>query len=320
MGFGLHEDVNRAALQGKLSGIVCGSNTANWDPSTNGQLASWVDPESGQAVDLRFSSTDDILRAKQAIREQLGKFLKEHYPKLKIDLNRPIILYVGRFDAWQKGLDMFDPAMEEALAQGAQVICMGSQEDSRAKGILDALEEKYQEGVWFIRDFKNAEGRYDIQQGNADRPGIGSLIRAIADYMLIPSEFEPCGLVQFEGHANGVPTIACGTGGLADTIIESGEQWNGFLFQRLADWQGNAQKQEVRSTVRRALKHLEEMDTMDRQQMASRLMEQAKVVGWTNDNPTVMSPIDQYRLVYAQAMNRRDREKTLFLETGLGRS
>jgi ADP-glucose type glycogen/starch synthase len=318
LGFGLQKDVTHAALQGKLSGIVNGSNPGVWDPAKNRQLESWIDPETGKSIDLRFSSKDDILKAKKAIRTQLGKYLQKYFPNVKIDLQRPIILYVGRFDAWQKGLDMFDPAMEEALAQGAQVICMGSQEDDRAKGILDSLEKKYDDGVWFIRDFKNAEGRYDIQQGNSDRPGIGSLVRAIADYMLIPSEFEPCGLVQFEGHSNGVPTIACGTGGLADTIIESGDDWNGFLFQRLAKWQSKAQKDEVRSTVRKALEHLDTLDVTDKQEMASRLMEQAKAVGWTNDNPEAVTAIDQYRLVYAQAVGRRSNAGTLFLETGLG--
>ena len=54
-----------------------------------------------------------------------------------------------------------------------------------------------------------------------------------ADYMLVPSLFEPSGIVQQEAFASGTPVIAFRTGGLADTVFEydpNTKTGNGFLF------------------------------------------------------------------------------------------
>jgi starch synthase len=54
------------------------------------------------------------------------------------------------------------------------------------------------------------------------------LIFAGADFMLHPSKFEPCGIVQMEAMAYGCIPIVREVGGLADTVID---EENGFTFK-----------------------------------------------------------------------------------------
>jgi starch synthase len=56
---------------------------------------------------------------------------------------------------------------------------------------------------------------------------------AAADFALVPSRFEPCGLVQMYAQRYGALPIAHATGGLVDTIVDCDanlETGTGFLF------------------------------------------------------------------------------------------
>jgi starch synthase len=55
-----------------------------------------------------------------------------------------------------------------------------------------------------------------------------------ADFVLMPSRYEPCGLPQMIGSRYGVLPVAHKTGGLMDTIVNlnaPGNRGNGFLFE-----------------------------------------------------------------------------------------
>ena len=58
-------------------------------------------------------------------------------------------------------------------------------------------------------------------------------IFAAADIVLVPSRFEPCGLVQLYAQRYGALPVARATGGLVDTIVDCDaklETGTGFLF------------------------------------------------------------------------------------------
>ena len=62
---------------------------------------------------------------------------------------------------------------------------------------------------------------------------LSHLLEAGADFFLMPSRFEPCGLNQLYSMAYGTPPIVRHTGGLADTVeqyVEDGAKGDGFVF------------------------------------------------------------------------------------------
>jgi len=62
---------------------------------------------------------------------------------------------------------------------------------------------------------------------------IASQIYAASDFLLVPSRFEPCGLIQMIAMRYGTLPIARETGGLKDSIIDGVD---GFLFKKYSSF------------------------------------------------------------------------------------
>jgi 1,4-alpha-glucan branching enzyme len=310
LGEGIAFAVKKAAKLGKLIGIVNGSNPERWDPETDKGLLGWRDIDTGYPCPLDYSpEREDILEQKQESKVQLVKWIAKHGPAkaLKFDPEKPIVTYVGRLDAYQKGLDKLDEAIASTLKNGGQFVVMGSQEIGAASEILDMLEKKYPEGVLFIRDFKTQKGMYHYQQGDAEagRPGIGSVVRAASDFIMIPSSFEPCGIVQFEGWLFGSQAIGSRTGGLTNTIRTRKEGFinpNGYLFDRDSVETG------VGQVVAEAIHEWKTKTPDEKAQITRRLIADGRKCGW-DSTPEGMSPIQKYRFVYQSAIQRVTKRK-----------
>jgi len=315
--------VRRAAEDGKFHGIINGSNPDLWNPETNKALKEWKDPETGQPIDLTFSpQTKDLVAHKQMIRFQLYKALQKYYPEaLKAMnckspedfINNPLLLYVGRYDASQKGLDKFKPMMEAAHAKGGHFICMGTEEINGATEILDDLQGRAEELQcgWITRGHEQQSLKMQI--GNADRgaPALGPLIRASTDFCLVPSCFEPCGLVQGEGWLFGAPAIGTKTGGLADTIVSDREsaRFNGFTYPRLYDWNSPEQDIAAAKAVGEAITFWTSLDKEEKNRMISRLMVDGRRLSWTT-SPSGLSPVDRYLVTLKEAIEAKKVRQT----------
>ena len=235
LGEGVSFAVRQAAKVGKLAGIVNGVNTTRWNPETDPALVNWR-LRTDYPIDLSYGPDSvNPFEKKRNAKIELGNWIDKYMPAgrviakdkefggepFRLYPNRPLVCYVGRFDSYQKGLDRLDEAIQATLDNGGQFILMGSQEDSKATTILNTLESKYANNVLFIRDYKDENGRYHFQQGDPskDLTGIGSLVRAATDILYIPSRFEPCGLVQFEGWLFGALAIGSNTGVLLTLLF-----------------------------------------------------------------------------------------------------
>lgn len=300
-GEGVSFATREAAAQGKLTGIIHGSNPHSWNPEKDQALKNWKDPATGNPVDLTYGPNDsnaEIVRKKSQSKEQLSRWIAQNFPDAKLDVTKPIVTYVGRLDSYQKGLDKLEESIEATVKSGGQFIVMGSLEDEVATKILDKLQEKYKENVLFIRDYKDPNGRYHYQQGDANRQGCGSLIRAATDFLLIPSRFEPCGLVQFEGWLFGSLAIGSKVGGLADTIIPSEkdpENFNGYLFDRESKGADS-----ISSSIGKAIGDWKSLDDEKKGETIRRLISDGRKYSWT-DSPRGYSPVEKYRFVYENA-------------------
>ncbi|MBS0603887.1 MAG: glycogen/starch synthase [Verrucomicrobia bacterium] len=323
-GKGMQRPVRINASKGNVVGIVNG-NTNGWNPKTDAQLKKWIDPVTGNPIDLTYGPDDaDLAEKTIAIREQLVKYLNYH-DLGKIDPKKPIFFYVGRYDAYQKGIDKLPLIMKEAVKNGAQFICIGLEPDEKADAALKEMETYAKEidhqGVCIIRDFKRKDGRIHWQQGNScpeDKTGVqgfGNLLRAAVDVGIFPSIFEPCGLVQGEMHRMGVETAATATGGFVNTIITSGPNQNGYLFPRIPDWQSEQQDIEIQKTVQEAAeRNQEKLDALygDDPEARDQSVAQKRVImrnaansSWDKTFDGSLSPIDRMKRVYAKSLRNR---------------
>jgi starch synthase len=185
------------AYAGKLTGIVNGIDYAVWNPMT--------DP----AIVARFDAEDasNKGRCKSAILQEVG---------LEIRPERPLLVSVGRI-VEQKGSDLLAAALPKILRNDVSVIIAG-EGDPEMMAKLRAAAGK-------------APGRA-AYLGGVSEPVVHRLI-AGADLMLVPSRYEPCGLVQLYAQRYGALPIAHRTGGLRDTIVDldaSLETGTGFLY------------------------------------------------------------------------------------------
>jgi len=132
-----------------------------------------------------------------------GKLSMQKSLGFEQDESVPLFIFMGRLDA-QKGVDVMFQAIDKALAAGmrAQFVTMGSGIEELEE-VAAELEEKYPKSYKAVLSFKGAE-KYKTY--------------AAADFALMPSRYEPCGLVQMEGMRFGTLPIVAPTGGLADTV------------------------------------------------------------------------------------------------------
>lgn len=314
LGEGISFAVRAAAKAGKLVGVINGIDTTRWNPETDEKLRNWIDPRTKDPVDLSFSSTrGSAYEQKRQAKIQLQNWISTYTNKentndpkqstARIDPNKPIISYIGRLDSYQKGMDKLDEAISSTLLNGGQFIIMGSQEDQNSTKILDKLELKYKntDGIRFFRDQKNEKGKYNIQDGIGEQPGIGSLVRAASDFLFIPSRYEPCGLIQFEGWLFGSLVIGSKTGGLVDTIISketNPNHFNGYLFNRNSPYGDSCS-----NVISKALIDWKSYSDSEKDKIIKRVMQDGKQHGWTTA-PRGFSPIEKHLFVYQKAIQR----------------
>jgi len=195
-GFGLQGVFSEAAS--KTSAILNGIDYAVWNPATDSAIAVRYDAEDASAKG----------RCKTALQKDLG-LVQGH------DL--PLFGFVGRLVA-QKGVDLIYAMLPKLLARTeAQFVFAGEGEDVFADA-LTALAQKHPTRVAFLRGASEAQVHR---------------IFAGADFALVPSRHEPCGLVQQYAARYGALPVAHRAGGLVDTVVDCDaalETGTGFLF------------------------------------------------------------------------------------------
>ncbi len=145
--------------------------------------------------------------AKKALLERL-----KISPKHK---DAPIFSFVGRIDAFQKGLDILFESLPELLKNDAVFLLLGSGDKRWEEKLATLSQDKT------ISDKFSCNIMFDIELAN--------LMYAGSDFLVVPSRYEPCGLIQMIAMWYGTLPIVHDVGGLKDTV-KNGE--NGFVFNR----------------------------------------------------------------------------------------
>jgi starch synthase len=178
----------------RLLGIANGIDAVRYDPATDAALAARF---SAQYPKPRGACRDALLEATGLDAPQPGRLLAA----------------IGRLAA-QKGWDVLLDAVPALIENGASLVLIGDGDPALVARLREAALR------WPRRVF--------VAIG-WDEP-LSRRTYAGSDCVLVPSRFEPCGLVQLLAHRYGSLPVAHRTGGLVDTI-EDGR--TGILFEPL---------------------------------------------------------------------------------------
>ncbi|MCW8996151.1 MAG: glycogen synthase GlgA [Psychromonas sp.] len=200
--FNLEHPLQHRAAQGKLRGIINGIDINEWNPETD------------KLLPYNFSHNDLI--GKTYCKAELQKAFA-----LEVRADVPVYGVVSRL-ATQKGLDVFIESIDEMLKQDdIQFVIIGS-------------GEKWQEAA--LAGYAQAyPGKFGCHIGYNNK--LAHLVEAGADFFVMPSRYEPCGLNQMYSMKYGTVPIVRATGGLEDTVsnysAENIENSTGFKFYDL---------------------------------------------------------------------------------------
>lgn len=185
--FGMGLDGLLRTRSGVVHGIRNGIDERIWDPSTDPALVQTYSPI---RIDMRG-------RNKTALQTKL---------RLARSVDRPLFAVVSRL-THQKGLDLFLHALPRILDQGGQLAVLGSGERSLQSSFGDLASSR--------PDQASCVFRYDET--------LAHLFQSAADFIVVPSRFEPCGLTQLCALRYGAAPIVSRVGGLADTVIDAND-------------------------------------------------------------------------------------------------
>jgi len=180
-----------------LYGILNGIDPAQFDPTT----------DLGLEQNFSAEKPEGKIACKLALQKELG---------LEVDAKIPMLVLISRL-VEQKGLDLLTYILEEMLHEDLQlVICgIGDQRYEDAfRYWASKLPKKLSANIIFSEPFSRK-------------------LYAAGDMLLMPSQFEPCGLSQMICMRYGTLPVVRETGGLRDSVKPYNEytgEGNGFSF------------------------------------------------------------------------------------------
>jgi len=200
-GFGLEPTLHTHHM--KYGGVVNGVDYDVWNPEIDHHIPV---PYNVDTIDGKY---DD----KRALRHRL----------MLADNEKPIVAFIGRLDP-QKGLELVRHAIFYALGKGAQFVLLGSSPDHGINA-----------DFWGLKQMLNENQDCHLEIGFDE--DLSHLIYAGADMILVPSQFEPCGLTQLIALRYGTIPVVRSVGGLADTVFDKDHSFrplherNGYSFE-----------------------------------------------------------------------------------------
>ncbi len=198
--YGEHLDAHLRYHSGKLRGIVNGIDCDIWDPNTDDRL--YANYAAANVLEQKKEN-------KRKLQEELGLVQDDH---------KFVIGLISRLTD-QKGLDLLNAIIPQIMDEHTQLVVLGTGD----RVYEDSF--RYYEGAYKGNVCSNI--MYDETRAHR--------IYAGADALLVPSQFEPCGLTQLIAMHYGTIPIVRETGGLKDTVEPYNvfeNRGNGFTFDR----------------------------------------------------------------------------------------
>lgn len=173
----------------KCTGILNGIDVDVWDPSTDTYIT-------------ENYSVDNFLEGKLANKKVLCQ-------TFNLDIHKPLFVFIGRL-VGEKAADLLPQVIGDSfyyIGRKMNFLILGSGEHE--------VENQ-------LGGLKNiSQGDYNVFIGYNEQ--LSHQMYAAADFLLMPSRVEPCGLNQLYALRYGTVPIVRKTGGLSDTVIDYGE-------------------------------------------------------------------------------------------------
>jgi starch synthase len=176
--------------RGKCSGILNGIDTDVWDPSTDTYIShqyTLAQVEAGKA------------KNKMQLCEQFN-----------LDFEKPLIVFIGRL-VGEKGADLLPQVISDTfyfIGRKMNFLLLGSGQPEVERGLSDLM----------------AISQYDYNVSIGYNETLSHVMYAGADFLLMPSRVEPCGLNQMYAMRYGTIPMVRRTGGLRDTVVDFGDK------------------------------------------------------------------------------------------------
>ncbi len=190
-------------LRGKFYGVLNGLDYTDFNPATDKIIKKNFNQNS---ISARSENKADLQR-------EFG---------LKLEPRTPLLAYWGRMD-WQKGIDLMMDTFGFILSEmDIQLIVMGEPSDDKYRAYFTELEKKYpgKVGAHLMANFT-----------------LPRRLASGADMFILPSRYEPGGIVAMEAMRYGCVPVVRETGGLGDIVSDYNPGKNtgtGFTFKSFA--------------------------------------------------------------------------------------
>jgi starch synthase len=172
----------------KCIGILNGIDWNVWNPETDEKL-------------IKNYATSSVISGKNIHKKWLCD-------KFNLDIKKPLFVFIGRL-VGEKGADLFPEIFKVALAKNhISILLLGSGHEEIEAELTKIPKVNF-----------NTSIGYDEK--------LAHIMYAGADFLLMPSRVEPCGLNQMYSLRYGTVPVVNAIGGLQDTIIDI-EKKDGF--------------------------------------------------------------------------------------------
>lgn len=175
--------------KGKCIGILNGIDADVWSPETDAY------------IDDHYT-TKDVDKGKSANKAILCE-------RFNLDPAKPLFIFIGRL-VGEKAADVLPDAFLSALynhPEEISILVLGSG-DPHVEWQLSQLTSSF-------------PGKYNTMIGYNEK--LSHQMYAGADFLLMPSRVEPCGLNQMYSMQYGTVPVVRSTGGLKDTVVDMGD-------------------------------------------------------------------------------------------------
>ncbi|MFN8251328.1 MAG: glycogen/starch synthase [Ferruginibacter sp.] len=175
--------------KGKCTGILNGIDNEVWDPQTDTYI-------------LDNFSVADVDAGKELNKKKLCD-------DFGLDIKKPLFIFIGRL-VGEKAAELLPQAISDAVyhINGRMNFLLLGSGDPAVESQLEQMRSSLM-------------GFYNSQIGYNEK--LAHLMYAGADFLLMPSRVEPCGLNQMYALRYGTMPVVRSTGGLKDTVIDFGD-------------------------------------------------------------------------------------------------